>query len=371
MPMDWQKIGRAMQGMGEGFAGRGPQWQAAQAREAEAKAYAERLRQQEEQERRMAALKGAERDAALTLGMMEQKLAGGDVQGFQELAIHHARALQGMNANPLGIRQVIELAQDPLANADRFRNEYAGPMRQYLGIDPLQGEKAENFSAMTQILGDGTTIQAGSQGTYRVTGPDGQEITDPARRASAIQQAKQAEVDQARSIYSARAAGKGEGERGQDTIDLGLRAARQMPILKRTEGLLGELETGGFAGAGLRIKNALGIEGADEAELTTNMARAVLSQLRDIFGAQFTEREGARLERIEAGIGKSTEGNKRIIQNLIQMSNFKAERAIEAAKRNGDYFTVEEIESYMNMDMGPQSGQPSAPTGQIRILGVR
>lgn len=264
------------------------------------------------------------------------------------------------------------------APADRFGAELADLMRigQTRGFIP---EGAKTKSAQFGETGRVVQLEDGSYArSIPIMDPNTQTIENrlvpiEGTPVNNLGLTPEGMVDYAGDKARASEQGKGEARRGQEVIDVGLRAAQQMPVLKRTQDLLGELETGGFAGAGLRIKNALGIEGADEAELTTNMARSVLSQLRDTFGAQFTEREGARLERIEAGIGKSTEGNKRIVKNLLQMAEFKAGRAIEAAKRNGDYFTVEEIDSYMNMQLNPQApAAPAAPavgTGQIKFLG--
>ena len=358
-----------MQGMGEGFAGRGAQWQAAQARTKEAEAFAQRQASADE----LAAdrLRKAEglSNAQYTYGQMIRMREQGDVDGIRKVMPDHLRSLKMMGGNPAGLGQLVEVLRDP---------EMAGIDNYFQDMAPIMGrEQGEtSFSAKTVNLADGSMLQSDNRGGTRLIGADGSEITDPAMRQKAVQSAMEMERENARGLYQARAegtaTGKGQGVRQQEVIDVGLRAAQQIPILNRNKELLQELETGGFAGAGLRIKNVLGIEGADEAELTTNMARTVLGQLRDTFGAQFTEREGARLERIEAGIGKSTDGNKRIIDNLLQMAEFKAGRAIKAAKSSGDYFAAEEIDSYMNMKIAPEpEAQSSQPMGQIKILGVR
>jgi hypothetical protein len=101
------------------------------------------------------------------------------------------------------------------------------------------------------------------------------------------------------------------------------------------------------------------VTGADEAELSANLGKAVLSQLRATFGAQFTEKEGERLASIEAGFGKSTEGNKRLLQQAEAILDRAARRGLKAAEDSGDTFTAEEIRKSMNFSLDPAA--PKAP----------
>ena len=137
---------------------------------------------------------------------------------------------------------------------------------------------------------------------------------------------------------------KGQATRIQTTINDGINAAEGLGTLNRSLELLQTIKTGGLAGAQLRFEQFFGVQGADEAELGANLLRTVLSQLRPTFGAQFTEREGTKLERIEAGIGKSTEGNIRVLKQLKTIIEREARRGITAAKKSGDDFSAEEID---------------------------
>jgi hypothetical protein len=360
----------AIQGMGEGFAGRGAQWRAAQAREKEAEALSARVQQQEQARLDELAREQGKGIAAFTFSQLRNRYQNGTLtpEFLQEALPQHFQGMQAMGGNPAAMAETFKLLQNP-ETAQQALGQYIQDM------EPLFGGGKENvsYSAKTIDLADGSVLQTDSRGGTRLVGPDGQEITDPSARAQAIQYAMEMQREQQRAIYEARASGsatgKGQATRLQEVIDVGLRASQQMPILRRNMDLLKELNTGGFAGAGLKIKNALGIEGADEAELTTNMARTVLGQLRDTFGAQFTEREGARLERIEAGIGKSTEGNKRIVEQLLKLADFKANRAIGLAKDQGDYYTVQEIEANMNMRLDDNPVGQQVPS--IKILNIR
>ncbi len=139
-------------------------------------------------------------------------------------------------------------------------------------------------------------------------------------------------------------------KRGQRVIVQGITAAQGIPTIKRSIALLDEISTGGYASVALKVKQAFGVEGADEAELSANLGRSVLSQLKDIFGSQFTDKEGLRLEKIEARFGKSVAGNRRLLNQLLKMSDLKVKQARVRAVAEGDDATVAEIDEYMNFE---------------------
>lgn len=122
--------------------------------------------------------------------------------------------------------------------------------------------------------------------------------------------------------------------------------------------MLDTVKTGGLANAQLRIKQTLGIEGADEGELTANMGKAILSQMRSTFGAAFTEREGDKLDRIEANFGKSAATNRRLLKNLETILDREARRGLSAAKKAGDDFSIEELENLLKVKVQPEEAQP-------------
>ena len=130
-------------------------------------------------------------------------------------------------------------------------------------------------------------------------------------------------------------------------IDVGAAAAKGIPTLVRALELLERVETGGPEAISLRLKQKLGIEGADEGELSNKLGKAVLSQLRETFGAAFTEREGDRLDSIEANFGKSNATNKRLLNELFQFATKQAEQAIEDAESRRDFDTAHAIRESM------------------------
>jgi hypothetical protein len=154
------------------------------------------------------------------------------------------------------------------------------------------------------------------------------------------------------SVAQAKAESRGEEDRAQTVIDSGVDASYQLPTIRRTIDLLDEIETGGFNNIALKVKQAFGVEGADEGELSGNLGKAVLSQLRETFGAAFTENEGKRLERIEANFGKNAETNKRLLGNILELAERKVDDAISRAESRGDNETVRELKSNLTYKIG-------------------
>lgn len=147
--------------------------------------------------------------------------------------------------------------------------------------------------------------------------------------------------------------GKTEAENVSNLVSNGLEAADSIALLKRSRQLLGEIQTGGFDAASLRVKQAFGVEGADEAELSFNLAKNVLQQLKPTFGAAFTVSEKESLERIESSIGKSTQGNIRLIDQALKIADRAARRGMKAAEKGGLDFELEEIRNALNFSLDP------------------
>ncbi len=141
--------------------------------------------------------------------------------------------------------------------------------------------------------------------------------------------------------------GPEQEKRLQTLITNGLNTSEGLPILDRSLELLAKIKTGGIDKWALDVKRFFGVEGADEAELSANMGRAVLAQLRPIFGAQFTAREGDWLKKIEAGFGNSTEANTVLLTRLKAKIILEGERALRGAIKTGDTFVADEIRSFL------------------------
>ncbi len=157
-------------------------------------------------------------------------------------------------------------------------------------------------------------------------------------------------------IAGAETTAKSKSQRQEDWINEGLAAADSYPtIMRGIELLESGVNTGGFDKLKLWATDTLGITGGDEGELSANLGKAVLSQLRTTFGAQFTEREGARLERIEAGFGKSAQVNLRLLQQIEKTVKRAANRGIRAAESSGDKVAANEIRNALKFTFSDKS----------------
>ena len=163
------------------------------------------------------------------------------------------------------------------------------------------------------------------------------------RAARFIRETEQEKSDIKVSESERKAVAKANVTRKQGFIDSGVEAANGAANVRRALSVLDEVETGGFDNLALKAKKFFGVEGADEGELSNLMGKAVLSQLKPIFGAAFTVAEGDRLNALEAGFGKSTANNKRLLENSLKIINRAARRGIAAAEDQKDEFTANEI----------------------------
>lgn len=220
----------------------------------------------------------------------------------------------------------------------------------------------------SDVLPDGTTVQVLTDGNTRVTSPQGAELIGQ-ERADAIRTAQEFGVD----IQAQRAGGRTEAtkreQRASELITRGIAAAESTATVRRALTLLDRVKTGGPAAVSLALKQRLGIEGADEGELSNSLGKAVLSQLRETFGAAFTENEGLRLDRIEARFGKSVAANRRLLEQALRMAERTAKRARKTALERDDAGTVQDIDDLLTFTLdleepAAQVAPQAAPTAQ-------
>tara|TARA_R110002167_G_scaffold24362_1_gene85789 strand:+ start:292 stop:1662 length:1371 start_codon:yes stop_codon:yes gene_type:complete len=230
-------------------------------------------------------------------------------------------------------------------------NKLSAPERNYRKLmklrekfPPIRNEKGvlvdqpqvEDFKSMVranvrQDIGASILSFSGVGGPNNVTN----EIkkTVPIQQTPAFKAAVDSAVGKNKNIL------KNMGQRVTD----GKSAARILPTLRRSLVLLDSIKTGGIDNFKIRAKKIFGIEGADEGELSQNLGKAVLSQLRQTFGAAFTEKEGDKLEAIEAGFSKSPEANKRMLNNLLKFTVTFYNQGIAAANDLDDPKTAKSI----------------------------
>ena len=157
--------------------------------------------------------------------------------------------------------------------------------------------------------------------------------------------------------------GKSKEERRGERIIFGQDAAKGLPTIRRALLLLDKVETGGVNAVSLAVRSSLGLESADEGELSNKLGKAVLSQLKATFGAAFSEKEGSRLARIEAGFGKNTATNQRLLNELLQTGNKYANQAIKDSLEIEDYATAASIKENMDFEFDEDANFLGASSG--------
>ncbi len=143
----------------------------------------------------------------------------------------------------------------------------------------------------------------------------------------------------------------GQEKRASALITRGLEAADATATIRRALKLLETVKTGGLAALSLKTKRFFGIEPAAAGELSNVLGKAVLSQLKETFGAAFTAEEGLRLKRISAAIGKPSAANKRLLTQTLRIAERTAQMAMKAAKKRGDDLAVEDISELLKFSL--------------------
>lgn len=226
-----------------------------------------------------------------------------------------------------------------------------------LGQSVVTTDPEGNLSFATPVLGPGGEV-------VTQTTPIGGQIVSRSVGETRAQR-QQREIETAGGQTTARAV----SARDQNFIDVGQRQADGTAIIRRGIQLLKTIKTGTPEAIALAATNLLGITGADETELNANLGKAVLSQLRSTFGAQFTESEGKRLAGLEAAFGKSTAGNRRLLEQTLKAMERDARRGIDAARRNEDQFSIDEIEKALEFSLGPEVSTDVSDDDRLKELG--
>lgn len=263
--------------------------------------------------------------------------------------------------------------------------ERAGALQGIPGAGPLA--KAQKTSSFLIRQPDGSTaIAVGvfDPNTKKLTTEIGQidgEVISRIGETAAERQAREVATKGAGKVAEQEAiiqtAGqivtvKKGAERQQTAINDAFSSVGSLPTINRALELLNSVETGGIDQASLRAKQLFGVESADEGELSNLLSKAVLSQLRNTFGAAFTAEEGKSLIRIEAGFGKSPAANIRLLKNARAIASRAVDRGIRAAKRAGQTEDVKELQRLKKDILQPvteasQAGQVPTVTTQAEF----
>lgn len=294
----------------------------------------------------------------------------GGVEAAIQLMQEHSDRLKQIapNADTSGIDGQIEFLKfDPVTGADMLNKLTGSFLEQGFIADPKGSTK---FSPKSVILGNGTTVQLTNNGQKIVTDKNGRRITGEAA-AAAVKEAN--DLDDKRQGDRAGLRKRETESEGRDAglIDRGIAAAESTATVRRALTLLDTIETGGIAGVSMAVRSTLGIEGADEGELSNSLGKSVLSQLRETFGAAFTAEEGKSLQRIEAGFGKSVPTNRRLLKQALRIAERTANRAKRKALSKGFNdeaadidellaFSLDLVDSPLEQSAAPQLGEGEA-----------
>ena len=354
-------FGRVLQALGAGLTGQLPQFQAQQAAQRQ-----ERTRLSNER------LQAASQDAAVGLDHLEN----GRIDQLKSLLTGRIENISSLGGDPSDT--VDELNDVNAGSFDKVKKSLQGAVRsgQIRGFLPdtpqskflkIVGNKAlfqtpdgkleaQDIEGLNISGGETRDVQSSKAlpgGAVQLTFKNGDvELVSPSEAdALKITQAEERGARlQGRRAEQRERGGKQERS-AQELIDRGSSAAESTATIRRGLKLLETIKTGGAAAISLAARQRLGIEGADEGELSASLGKSVLSQLRETFGAAFTAQEGDQLKKIEAGIGKSTETNKRLLQRALKIAEKTSARAVRAARRRGDDERVQDIEELLKFEL--------------------
>lgn len=184
------------------------------------------------------------------------------------------------------------------------------------------------------------------------------------KKAAQLEAERGIKAEIAGEVASSQVRSKEVEQRGQEIIAKGQTAADGTAVLRRGMQLLNAIETGGMDRAQLAAKNFFGIESADEGELSNLLGKAVLSQLKETFGAAFTAQEGQSLKAIDANMGKSPAANKRLLKNALRIAERSALRGIDRAVEAKDFKTAQEIQESLDFVLDGLEAVPQQPQQQ-------
>lgn len=294
-----------------------------------------------------------------------QFLESGDGDGFLNVVSSRIENIERLGGDSTGTRSVLDTfnSGDIQGTINQLKQtEQAGIDLGFLS-DPLESQRSRD-QQKTANARDWEKFQS-------LLKSDPEKGEQFGRKSGFIRPTEQQKSDIKITESEKKTMAKANIARKQGFIDSGIEAANGAANLNRALTLLDGVDTGGFDNLALKVKQTFGIEGADEGELSSLMGKAVLAQLKPIFGAAFTASEGESLARLEAQFGRNPKTNKRLIENALKIINRSARRGIAAAEDQKDAFTANEIRESLafklsdkdeNINAQPvQAAQQAAP----------
>lgn len=286
----------------------------------------------------------------------------------EAVIMRQAQDLIGQGRNPKDTLSLLEQSPEDQDNSLRFIQAAALSAKERVsgvqGGSSKLGQSVVVKDPKTGELSFATPVLTDNVVSTQQTPISGSIVSRQAGETSGERQ--QRDIDTAGGKSTAVAVSK----RDQEFITVGQRQADASAIIRRGLELLDVVGTGRPDAIALAAKDLFGIAGADETELNANLGKAILSQLRETFGAQFTENEGKRLESIESNFGKSTAGNKRLLNQALKSMERDARRGIDSARRNKDAFSMQEIQNALEFSLSIPSDENTeeAPSVDPQLL---
>lgn len=295
-------------------------------------------------------LDAAFKDAAVFKNLLENDPTG---QGALQFGAQRLQFGVGQGRNMIHTQRFMEeVHQDPVAALESIDS--------FLDIPNELNKRKETKTATSK---DWNKFQ-------ELLSSDKNKAEQFGRKAGFIRPTEQQSSDIKVTEAERKAVIKANTARRQGFIDSGIEAANGAANISRALNLLDEVETGGFDNLALKAKRLFGVEGADEGELSNLMGKAVLAQLKPIFGAAFTAREGDALAELEAKFSNSSASNKRLLENALKLINRAARRGIAAAETQGDKFTANEIKDALAFNIDEKlSNEPKQAKVQPSNIG--
>jgi len=226
-----------------------------------------------------------------------------------------------------------------------------------------RGFEGRMGAAKTINYKDGTFVTKPRVGPPEVYDRTGMLITDAAEKQRVLDAAIQSGIVYESDVATGVERAKGAVESARGLIDRAVAAADSTAVLKRSLDLLDRVDTGTFADFKLAVTDFFDVTGADAGELSQNLSRAVLSQLRETFGAAFTEDEGRRLESISARFSQNNEVNRSLLRQALAIAENTARRGIQRAREEGDEATAQDIEDLLAFDLSAAMSSVQQPAG--------
>ena len=327
-------------------------------------------------------------DFIKSASIASRMLEGGDVQGTLSFVRSRQSALKRKGADTTQTDKILNLLEtgetgQALAELKAFGTaiEDTKKTSRQLEFEQFQslpeGSDKESFGKLIGVIdkpeaGPGRTRQEREFNfLVRAGGFTPQQAQDaalieaglkaPASRRKGVEEAG----DIARAETEQRELVKGASKRLTSTVQQGVEAADSISILKRALTLAKSVKTGGIRKSALSAFRFFGAESPDDAELDNLLGIAVLQQIKPIFGAAPSEKEGKMLVNLESGFGKGAAANIRIIEQKLKQLNRIADRGIEAAKQiskklepdldPSEDFTVKQIKQALEFNLAPGS----------------